>query len=280
MQITGDDFEKFNIEGLYEAEDIIEETLEEDNFDDYELIAEEISVLNNAECEAEEEAVEELESIETVSAPAKQQVTRNIFLRVFNASPGAPLIDIILVKKNTNSRMRLTSNLAYSSVSRYKIIQSGTYTLYVYKAGFIMSPLASFTLKIDEFGFYTLNLTGFPYSLSPILNRDRSVPGMINMASIRFQNFSPDIEGMDLILNNRLIFSNINFRNVTNYRTIAPGNYKVSIRQRNNIRPIILSDKIVLSAGTCYTISALGLKDGHPRISSEIFTDGFGVLKS
>ena len=72
---------------------------------------------------------------------------------------------------------------------------------------------------------------------------------------VRFIHAIPDAPNIDVYSNEKLIYSNLGFGNVTNYINVAPGTYTISLyRAGTNTNPII-SETIEVSVGSIQTVA-------------------------
>lgn len=88
--------------------------------------------------------------------------------------------------------------------------------------------------------------------LSPFFTNSATV------AHVRFYNAAAIREPLDIYLNGRLVVSDLDFMNYTNYLHIVAGYYRLSVYRRTNPGIPIIDTGIQFRGGNYYTLTILG----------------------
>lgn len=88
--------------------------------------------------------------------------------------------------------------------------------------------------------------------LSPFFSTSTSI------AHVRFYNAAAIREPLDIYLNGRLVVSDLDFMNYTNYLHIVPGVYRLTVYRRTNPGYAIIDTGVQFRGGVSYTLTILG----------------------
>jgi hypothetical protein len=105
----------------------------------------------------------------------------------------------------------------------------------------------------------------FPYiSLLPILDStfDR-IPGK---TYVRVAQLSPNLPIVDLVTGGNKVFSNVGFKDVTDYVAINPGTYTFEVNLMENSQKILYIPNITLLPNRIFTIYLIGLANASPQL--------------
>jgi hypothetical protein len=200
-------------------------------------------------------------------------VTNNSFLRVFHASPNAPAVDVYI------NETLVVRRLAYKGFSTYLSILPGRYNIKVYPAGKKDTPVINTNTDVPARSIITAAAIGtLPgISLLPILEPVfATIPGK---AYVRFSHLSPNAPNVDLVTGGQKIFSNVAYKNVTNYVPVNPGVYTFNVNSSANNQRVLYVPNIRLLPNKIYTIYAVGLAGETPPLQVVIPLDGNTYLK-
>ena len=149
--------------------------------------------------------------------PIVPGITMFSYIRFFNAYPGAGSVDIYV-----NGR-KVASNLLYRNFTEYMKAFPGYYRVAVFRAGTTESPLTVSYINLIGYRIYTAALTGTEgnVSLEMINDNRRFLQG--NMAYVRFVQLSANAPRMDVYLDDSLVLSDLNYKEVSRYMAVVPG---------------------------------------------------------
>lgn len=194
------------------------------------------------------------------------------YLRLLHAAPGAPPVDVY-----ANDRL-VASNLAFSQLSSYIRIRPGRYIIEVYPAGNMENPVLRENISIPPRSISTVSVTGQLENLELLNIADPEREPRMNTSYIRIAHFSQDAPTIDARIDNRNLFRNISFNNVTEYEPVNPGTYEINIYVSGTDNRVLQIPYQVLQPGFYYTLYILGLVNGEPTLRGITTIDGLYTL--
>ncbi|MEY8762246.1 MULTISPECIES: DUF4397 domain-containing protein [Clostridium] len=196
------------------------------------------------------------------------------YIRFLNASPNSPAVDVYL-----NERL-IFRNLTYKSFSDYINIPYGTYNIRVFSAGSTENPIIDESLSIPAEKIFTIAMTGQYPNVNLLPIEDIRRPKIQNRALIRFINLTPDSTNLDLALSNgNTLFSNISYREVSQYIPIVPGVYTFEINNSGSQERVLHIPNVRLTPNRFYTIYSVGNLSGSPAHQVLIPLDGNSYIQ-
>ncbi len=78
-------------------------------------------------------------------------------------------------------------------------------------------------------------------------------------ARVRVAHLSPDAPAVDILVNNMVAFSNVAFKDVSDYAALMPGTYNVKVVPAGAITPVVIEANLTLDAGKDYTVAAVNV---------------------
>lgn len=198
---------------------------------------------------------------------------KNSFVRVLHASPNSPPVDIYANNK------RLVKNLAYKEFTEYLTVPSGSYNIKVYPAGKKINPVIDTNMNILPSAVITLAAVGLlpNISLYPVL--EPVLPRVAGRACIRFINLAPDTAPIDLTrLDGKKIFSNVQYKGVTDYVCISSGRFALQLRDARDGRVLLTDPNIHLLPDRHYSIYGVGTVGGQEPLQILIALDGSSYI--
>lgn len=144
---------------------------------------------------------------------------------------------------STGNRL-LSSSLAPGSLSEYFTVAPGFRPFAVHSAAYPWMLLFRSTIPLTAGDVVTLALvrSGTGMDLVRIDDRPCGIQGT-DRACLRCVNLIYNSPGLDLILTDgRVIFTDMRFKEATNYRRAMPGRYDLYIAQAPSLPPASLSD--------------------------------------
>jgi hypothetical protein len=200
-------------------------------------------------------AVGELASIEPLvleddnTIPAKGMS----HIRFVHASPDAPAVDITLTDGTV-----LFGDYEFKESSPYLPVSAGTYDLEVRLAGTDTVVLPLNGLQFAQRTVYTAYATGFAGGGSPALNAIVSQDA--STAWVKVAHLSPDAPNVDVWVDGQVAFTDVAFEELTDYAPLPFGSHLIQVEPTGSMGagPFVISATVDLSAGTDYTIAAVG----------------------
>ena len=196
-------------------------------------------------------------------------------IRVIHASFDAPPVD---VKVDGTTAI---SNLSYGISSGYAELDAGSKNIKVTPAGSATPVVIDANLVLEQDKKYTVIASGPLTSITPVVVEDnRQI--IINKAKIRFAHMSPDAPAIDIKLNSGtgpIVFSNVAFRNVTEYIEVDGDFYTFVVTPANSTDEVIVFDPIAVQNEMLYTVVAKGTlnaSDSFPFIARIFIDNGIG----
>jgi hypothetical protein len=194
------------------------------------------------------------------------------YVQVYQASPDAPSLDIILDQKVINN-----SRFDYADNTGYLRFFAGDRTLQFGPAG-ASNVVADTTMKFEDGKAYSVFVVD-TYNKADllVLNDDTSKPEA-GKARVRFLNLSPDAPDVDfqLVGAETPIASGISFKEVTPATSIDANKYAFQVKTTSG--DVLLSlPNVVLLDGWSYTVIVRGFKNppngSESVLSAEVIVD-------
>lgn len=194
--------------------------------------------------------------------------------RLLHASPGTGPVDV-----HINGKV-VARNLRYLNFTNYFSVPSGIYTVRVYPTGKTSGPLIDTKLQLVPGSIYTIAAIGDPENvgIQPI---SEPLPGpTARYSMVRFAHLAPGTPELNIILpDGKKLFSNVSYKEVTEYIQLAPGNYGIEAITTSNNKRILIVPRINLQGDKIYTIYAVGKLNGNPPLQVLIPLDGSTYLR-
>lgn len=199
--------------------------------------------------------------------PIKEE-TEEAYIRVLHASPDAPPVDIYIDGK------KAIDNLAYGMMAGYVSIEAGERKIEVFPAGSTKNPVISAKVPLDADTFTTIAAVGKLANIEPLVLMDYDTMVPKNSSLIRFVHMSPNAPAVDITLpDGKKLFSNVGFKQVTDYISVNPGNYTLQVRLPGTNTVVLTLPNIKLEGGVPYSVYAIGLAGGMPPLTAVIVED-------
>lgn len=189
-------------------------------------------------------------------APAK--------VRVLHVSPDAPKVDVFINGEKT------LENITYYQISPYLDVPAGSYKVDVYPSGKTTNPVLSEQVEVQADKSYTVAASGKLDNIRLMQIEDTTtIP--TNKAKVRFWHLSPNAPAVDIAeKDGDVLFSNISFGEVADYLEVDPGRKTLEVRPTGTEDVVLTIRDISLKPKEAYTITAIGLVDGKPRLEALI----------
>lgn len=173
-------------------------------------------------------------------------------LRVFNAAPQAPAVDVYINEK------LVFSNLQFTQFSSYVKLKEGEYRIDIFQTGTMLQPIISGSLDLDEGQMLTIAAIGNLDDLSLlVINDNADKKASPKVSSFRVVHLSPNTPAVDILVNNKILVENLAFKQNTSYVDIAPGSYNIEAVLSSNKESVLVFG-VMLKANRIYTIYIVG----------------------
>lgn len=190
----------------------------------------------------------------TAGAAARARAKGSGWLRLAHLSPNTPPVDVYLYSFGNPHALVVVPHVAYGTVSAYKAVRSGDYTVAMRAAGAPAhaKPVLSTSVNIQPGGAYTVAGLG-PFKglrLQVMRDRLRTPKGM---ALVRVIQASLQQHRVTTRAGHRVLVGRQRFATVSRYVTVRPGTWTV----RATGQAERTADHVKLTADSIHTIVVL-----------------------
>ncbi|MGL4730264.1 MAG: DUF4397 domain-containing protein [Clostridium sp.] len=198
------------------------------------------------------------------------------FLRLLHASPNAPSVDVFV------NNLPLVKDFEYTEFTDYVKLLPGKYNVKVVKSSNSSDVLYDTILDVPANKIFTIAAIGnFPddFELYPIVEDFTESYDDTNV-QLRVVNLIPESPNVDVTFDgNELLFSDVMYKEVENYKELPPKKYNFDIKLQNTDVTILYIPNANLHKNKFYTIYLVGLLGGTPGLQGLIPLDGLTYLK-
>ncbi len=100
-----------------------------------------------------------------------------------------------------------------------------------------------------------------------MLASDGIVTAQESNARVRVVHASPDAPAVDVLVNDSVAFSNVAFKEITDYAELSTATYNIKVVPTGATEPVVIEADLTLNAGQDYTVVAVGkLSDIEPVV--------------
>ncbi|WMI82262.1 DUF4397 domain-containing protein [Anaerotignum sp. MB30-C6] len=208
-------------------------------------------------------------NVKVAEIPIISGITLISYLRFFNAFSSLPAVDVYVNGK------KVASDLKYGFFTEYQKAFPGYYKIEVYEAGTTRTPLLVTFINLIGYRIYTAAIIGRGTEVSLELITDSIRPIPKKSSLIRFVQLSPLASVMDAQLDDTLVLSEIDFKEVSRYLTTPPGSH--SLKLKDFITGGILAEELEmkLDGGSAYTVYIVG--DTSDGVGLQILVEEEGI---
>lgn len=197
------------------------------------------------------------------------QIPDTSYVRILHASPDAPPVDIYI------NNMKTVSNLAYKDFTEYLQLAPGRYNVKVFPTGQRNNPVINTNVDIPPRAILTVAAVDKLENIGLLPIEDTPLPTGQGRAYIRFGHLSPSAPKVDIRLpNGKVIFENVEFKEVTDYISAYPGNYGLEVYVAGTDQRVLQVPNVMLKPNRIYTVYAVGLVGEEPPLEVLIPLDG------
>ena len=171
-------------------------------------------------------------------------------VRVLHVSPDAPNFDVLF------DGARVLSNVPYSTASAYLVFPTGTHRITFNVTG-TATTLVDISQNLAQAAAYTIIAANFAASIQGMTVTDQTVAPPPGQAALRVIHMAPDAGPIDVLLNGKVVFTNILFGANSSYLNLANGTYDVKINVAGTSTTVIQTT-LTANASVNYSVVAIG----------------------
>ncbi len=205
--------------------------------------------------------------------PIISDMSKFSYIRFLNANAFIGPVDVYI-----NGRL-LLSDHDYQEFSEYMKVLPGSYRIEVFKVGTTENPLNVSQFNIIDGRIYTAALVGTDEDVSWQLIVDNRRALNPNIAYIRFIQLSPNAPLMDVYVDERLVISDLDYKEVSRYLFLIPGEHSIKLKVAMSDRLILVDPSMILKGGRAYTVYIVGNMNEHPGLQVLIPLEGVSYLE-
>lgn len=185
------------------------------------------------------------------SPGAGAQATASI--RLAHMVPGAPAVDVYV------NGQRAFGGLAFKQATEYAAVPAGQPNIRMARAGDPQAVVAEAMLSVQGGRQYTAIATLVSGQIVPLVLTDDNTPPAAGNAHVRFVHASPDAPAVDIAARGGgVLFSNVSYRNVGQYRAVPTGTYTLEVRPAGQSTVALTVPNVELKDGQVLTIIGAG----------------------
>ncbi len=179
-------------------------------------------------------------------------ITLYSYIRFFHAVPDLGPVDIYVNGK------RVARNLDYRNFTEYMKAFPGYYRVAVFPAGNKTNPIFVNYMNLIGYRIYTgvIEGTSGDASLEMINDNRRYLPK--DKAYVRFAQMSANAPALDVYLDDSLVISDLNNKEVSRYMAIRPGSHNIKLRDYLSGAVLMEDPDMTVQGGKAYTVYIVG----------------------
>lgn len=172
-------------------------------------------------------------------------------VRVLHAAPDADAVDVYI-----NDTL-FFKELSFTQFSPYVYVPEGNYTMSIYPVDTTENPILSKAIEIGNDELLTIAIIGDNNNLD-FLSIEEETEGTDSQNSkLRVVNLVPSSPRVNILEGENVLFPDIGYKDITEYKTVSPGTYTLNVELVENGQ-IVLQNQIAITADRVYTLYALG----------------------
>lgn len=199
----------------------------------------------------------------------EMQMSTKSNIRILHASPNAPPVDIY-----ANGDM-IVENIAYKQLTNYILVLPDNYNIQVFPSGQTTNPVINTKITVPSKSSITIAAVGNLSNISLLPIVEDYIPKLdVRKSYVKFAHLSPDAPAVDItLIDGTMLFSDINYKEYSEYITVDPGNYTLQVRPSGK-NQVVLAINVNLMSDNIYTVYAVGLVAGNPPLEAIMSIDG------
>ncbi|MEF9992363.1 MAG: DUF4397 domain-containing protein [Romboutsia sp.] len=173
-------------------------------------------------------------------------------VRFLHASPGGIPVDVYI-----NGSL-FFNRILFTEFTPYIYVPEGSYEISIFPTMTKDFALFRQVINVDIDKLYTLSLTGYyDEDLQLMLIPEDKEVSLSNYSKVRVVHLSPNLPRLNILDDKTLLFSDVDFRDITNYLNLTSKIYKINIELSENNR-LLRSNQIAINSSRIYTLYLLG----------------------
>ena len=172
-------------------------------------------------------------------------------VRVLHAVPDGEVVDVYI-----NDTL-FFKDLVFRQFSPYIYLPEGSYDMSVYSANTRENPLISRNINVDKNKLITIAMVGNAGTLR-LLNIEEGIEiPTKGKSKTRVVNLVPNSPDMNILYNDTVLFEHNDFRDITDYKEIDPGIYRIDLELFENGK-IVRTTRVNINPDRIYSLYLLG----------------------
>lgn len=172
-------------------------------------------------------------------------------VRVLHAAPDADAVDVYI-----NDTL-FFKELSFTQFSPYVYVPEGNYTMSIYPVDTTENPILSKAIEIGNDELLTIAIIGDNNNLDFLSIKEETEGTDSQNSKLRVVNLVPSSPRVNILEGENVLFPDIGYKDITEYKTVSPGTYTLNVELVENGQ-IVLQNQIAITADRVYTLYALG----------------------
>jgi len=193
-------------------------------------------------------------------------------VRVVHTSPDAPAVDVYI-----DGRKAVTA-LAFGKASDYQAVTAGPHDFQIFATGAdatkdkpVINGRGTSVPADARLSIIVLDRLA---NIKGLLADDRTATAATGKAKVKFIHAAPDAPSVDIaVKGGPVLFANTEFGKAYPYQDVDAKTYDLEVRMAGKTDVVLSLPGVALNAGTTYSIYAVGLVGGTPKLSAALFVD-------
>ena len=172
-------------------------------------------------------------------------------VRFLHAIPEGEDVDIYI------NNLPFYKGLDFTEFSPYVYVPQGNYTVTVYIEDTKENPILNEKINVNVNELVTISITGDGENIKllPVVEETEVVSG--SNAKVRVVHLSPNAPAVNISADNKELFENVKYMDVTPYIAIQAKDYVVNLEEARTNR-IMRQNRVTVNQGRIYTFYAVG----------------------
>lgn len=174
-------------------------------------------------------------------------------IRFLHAVPRGKPVDIYF------NNSLFFNRILFTQFTPYIYVPEGTYEVTIFETGTRENPILRENLEVQRDRMSTLAMTGYEDDLELLLiNEAKEESENSDLSKVRIVHLSPNLPKLNIYLNDKLVFPDVDFREVTDYVEVpAYDIYTLDIVLEKSGR-LLRSNQIAVNVDRVYSLYLLG----------------------
>lgn len=207
--------------------------------------------------------------------PMRNYTDEYSLVRVLHAVPNSEPVDVYI-----NDSL-FFKGIRFTQFSPYVYVPEGKYEITVYGIDTTENPLLREPIEVNDEELITIAISGNLDDLKLVRVEEDKERAQKGYSKVRTVHLSPNAPEVNVLLDEKMLFSDIEFRDVSDYEEILAKSYRMDL-EASKINRIIRSNQVTINPDRIYTFYILGnlpnvqifqSLDGATFISPTIMTE-------